>query len=184
MNITYLLWGIEGVNRTLTACNPVNIAHILARFSADLGEGHDINSPLLIHNADGDYSNLSIGRYCHLGRDVFLDLAALITIEDRVTISMRAMLITHTDVGQSPLRNLEFPPGTSPVLIKHGAYIGAGAIVLQGVTIGECAVVGAGAVVVDDIPARSVAVGVPATVIRELSNHDPWKPRAAKIEHN
>jgi len=98
--------------------------------------------------------------------EVFLDLCDKITIEDRVTISMRVTILTHTDVGHSPLRESVFPPRHAPVVVRRGAYIGAGATILQGVTVGECAVVGAGAVVVGDIPAHVVAVGVPARVIR------------------
>jgi acetyltransferase-like isoleucine patch superfamily enzyme len=52
------------------------------------------------------------------------------------------------------------------VVIKDGAHIGIGAIIMPGVTIGEGAVVGAGAVVVKDVPAYSVVTGIPAKVIR------------------
>lgn len=51
------------------------------------------------------------------------------------------------------------------VLIGEGAWIGAGAKVLDGVSIGDQAIVGAGAVVTHDVPARAVAVGVPAKVV-------------------
>ena len=54
------------------------------------------------------------------------------------------------------------------VVIKNGAHIGIGAIIMPGVTIGEGAVVGAGAVVVNDVPAYSVVTGVPAKVIRSF----------------
>ena len=53
-----------------------------------------------------------------------------------------------------------------PVKIEDGAWIGGGAIILPGVTIGRNAVIGAGAVVTKDIPANAVAVGSPARVIR------------------
>lgn len=181
---SFRIWGIGGVSEILKLCNPAYVGEILSRYGADLGAGCSLHSPMLIHNAERDYSNLSIGQGCHLGQDVFLDLRAKITIEDLVTISMRAMLITHTDVGHSPLRNREFPPSTSPVVIKEGAYIGAGAIVLQGVTVGECAVVGAGAVVVEDIPARAVAVGVPAHVVREFGTDGLRRPNTSQIEHS
>ncbi len=164
----YWLWGIEGVSRILHRCESAYLADILVRYGAVVGAGHDLNSPLLIHNAMKAYSNLMIGKQCHLGKEVFLDLRDKITIEDQVTISMRVMVLTHTDVGHSPLRVKEMPERQSPLVIKRGAYLGAGAIVLLGVTIGECAVVGAGAVVVEDVPAYSVVVGVPARVVRSF----------------
>lgn len=174
--LAYWLWGLEGVNRILRQCNSAHIADLLVRYGAVVGAEHDLNSPLLIHNATQTYSNLTIGQQCHLGMEVFLDLCDKITIEDRVTISMRVTILTHTDVGHSPLRESVFPPRHAPVVVRRGAYIGAGATILQGVTVGECAVVGAGAVVVGDIPAHVVAVGVPARVIRGRESHGPHQP--------
>jgi acetyltransferase-like isoleucine patch superfamily enzyme len=166
--VAYRLWGIEGVDRLLPRCSASNLAHLLRRFGAAVGSNSDLQCGLIIHNARRDYANLVIGDHCHLGRDVLLDLRDAIRVEDCVTISMRAMILTHTDVGCSPLKNKAFPASQSPVLIKQGAYIGAGVIIVQGVTLGECAVVGCGAVVAEDIPAYSVAVGVPAKVIRSI----------------
>ncbi|MCG2727647.1 MAG: hypothetical protein L6244_03230 [Candidatus Methanoperedenaceae archaeon] len=56
-------------------------------------------------------------------------------------------------------------PVEKEVIIKDNAYIGAGAIVLAGVTVGENAIVGAGAVVTKDVEANAVVAGVPARVI-------------------
>ncbi len=54
------------------------------------------------------------------------------------------------------------------IIIEHSVWIGANAVILDGVTIGNHCIIGAGAVVTKDIPPYSVAVGVPARVIREL----------------
>ena len=70
------------------------------------------------------------------------------------------------DVG-SPIRLQE--SNAQPVLIGNDVWIGAGAIVLKGVTIGDGAVVGAGSVVTKDIPAGAIAVGNPAKVVRYRS---------------
>ena len=58
------------------------------------------------------------------------------------------------------------PPVVRPVVIQDNVWIGARAIILPGVTIGTGAVIGAGAVVTKDVPARGIAVGNPARVIR------------------
>jgi acetyltransferase-like isoleucine patch superfamily enzyme len=170
--VAHRLWGIDGVSRILLLCNSAYVGDILTRFGATVGADDDLHSPLLIHNADKDYSNLRIGEQCHLGKEVFLDLREAVTVEDYVTISMRGMVLTHIDVGHSPLRAKELPTEQAPVVIKQGAYIGAGAMILQGVTVGECAVVGAGAVVTDDVPAYAVAMGVPARVVKSLRLED------------
>ncbi len=54
----------------------------------------------------------------------------------------------------------------APIVIKHGCWIGQNAVILPGVTIGELSIVGANSVVAKDIPARSIAVGAPARVVR------------------
>ena len=62
------------------------------------------------------------------------------------------------------------------IRIEDGAWIGAGAIVLDGVTIGKNACVGAGAVVTSDVPANALAVGAPARVIRDMRATPPPLP--------
>jgi acetyltransferase-like isoleucine patch superfamily enzyme len=164
----FRLWGIEAINRILHQGDTFFAQKLLIRYGATIGPESDINCPLTIHNAVNAYSNLTIGKQCHLGKEVFLDLLDKITIEDQVTISMRVTILTHTDVGHSPLGEIVFPPQQLPVLIRKGAYIGAGATILQGVTIGECSVVGAGAVVMDDLLPHVMAVGIPAKIIKSL----------------
>ena len=59
-----------------------------------------------------------------------------------------------------------------PVHIGRNCWIGAGAVILPGVTIGDNSVIGAGSVVTKDIPANVVAVGNPCRVMRGISEHD------------
>ena len=82
----------------------------------------------------------------------------LISIGDDVTISYCVKFCIH---GKNQSH--------TPLIIKSGAYIGMGALLVSGktgITIGENSIVGAGSVVVQSLPSHSVAVGVPATVIR------------------
>lgn len=155
----YLRHDIDGVAvrlRTLTAGHAPALRQFGARIAADAM----IVGPLSIVNARHDFSNLRIGRRTHIGSEVFFDLADEVTIEDGATVSMRAIVITHFDAGRSAIAE-ERPRRAGPVRICADAYVGAGAIILHGVTIGERAIVGAGAVVSKDVPPDST-VGSPA----------------------
>jgi acetyltransferase-like isoleucine patch superfamily enzyme len=136
--------------------------------NACIGKDVDIESYLMVHGAYKDYSNLKIGNRCHIGKDVFLDLSSPITIEDEVTISMRVVVLTHIDVGKSPLGKDLYPTHKKGVVFGRGCYIGANATILMGVTVGECAVVAAGSVVTKDVPPYTVVAGSPSKVIKEL----------------
>jgi acetyltransferase-like isoleucine patch superfamily enzyme len=68
------------------------------------------------------------------------------------------------------------------IVIEDNCWIGAGAIVLDGVTIGRGACVGAGSVVTKSVPPHSLAVGSPARVIRDLRTH-PLKVPTAEVFH-
>jgi acetyltransferase-like isoleucine patch superfamily enzyme len=160
--------GLAGINLLLEQSHPAYVRDLLVGFGAHVGDGSDLNTPLMVNGAWRDYSNLTIGRFCHIGKGVLLDLCAPLTVEDNAVISMRTTILTHVDMGHSPLGEKAFPPRSLPVVIKQGAYLGATAVILGGTTVGCCAVVGAGAVVVDDIPDYCVAVGVPARVVRTL----------------
>lgn len=115
------------------------------------------------------YTNF--GRQIRLGKNVFinhgctfLDLGG-ITIEDEVMIGPKASLISENhpvNPGQRKILELK------PVLIKRNAWIGAGAIILPGVTVGENSVVAAGAVVTENVPDNTVVAGVPARVVKSL----------------
>jgi acetyltransferase-like isoleucine patch superfamily enzyme len=79
-------------------------------------------------------------------------------------------LVIHSDPSPSPLRNI-YPKKSLPIHIKKGAWIGAGSIILHGVTIGEYSVVAAGAVVTKNVPPYTVVAGVPARVVKKLEEY-------------
>jgi len=162
--------GMNGVCRLLARTPKRSVVPLLRAFGAEIGPNADLELFLVIHNADPDFRNLKVGPGVHIGKQVFFDLRAAVVIEETATISMRAMLLTHLDVGQSPLVQ-RYPRQHAPVRIAAGAYIGAGATVLPGVTVGARAVVGAGAVVTRDVAPDAVVVGVPATpLVRPAAN--------------
>ena len=166
------IYGGEGLNIPLMFMPTRLVAPTLRRYGAKIGQGVRFRSPLVIHNSDSERSNyykrLYVGNDCYLGRELFLDLQDDIRIEDRVTISHRVMILTHTDAGNSPLRDKSIATSQAPVVIRRGAYIGANVTILQGVEIGESSVVGAGAVVTRRVQPGEVVVGVPARAIDNL----------------
>jgi acetyltransferase-like isoleucine patch superfamily enzyme len=95
----------------------------------------------------------------------------LITIGNNVHITNGVMFITH-DGGTLILRN-EVPDleWTAPITIGNDVYIGYRAIILPNVSIGNRCVIGAGAVVSKSVPENSVAVGVPARVVRSVDEY-------------
>lgn len=92
----------------------------------------------------------------------FLDLGG-ITLEDDVLIGPNVQLITENHpINPSERKNLDL----KSILIQKNAWIGAGAIVLPGVAVGQNSVVAAGSVVTKDVAANTVVGGVPAKFIR------------------
>jgi len=166
--LAYLTGGMDGVSRVVRHTTRPGIVPVLRMFGAAIGEGCDIEAPLVLHNARPDFGHLRVGARCHLGKDVLIDLAEAVTIADRVTVSMRAIILTHVDAGQSPLALDVLPARRAPVTLGPGCYIGAGAIILAGVEIGERSVIGAGAIVTRSIPPFTVAAGSPARPLRKI----------------
>lgn len=111
---------------------------------------------------------LRIGDRVALGRDAVIACVGLVEIGDDVLTADRVFIgdtshgyrDPHTPVRRQPMSD------PRPVRIGPGAFLGVGAIVLPGVTVGENGYVGAGAVVTADVPARTVVVGNPARVVR------------------
>ena len=117
-----------------------------------------------------------LGHKC--GNDVYFPSDLVITqnfvkhrgklyLGDRVSIGPRVTLVLSSHANASLIRGA-FKEKVAEIRIDADAWIGAGAIILPGLTIGEGAVVGAGSVVTKDVPAHTVAVGNPARVIKTL----------------
>lgn len=120
-------------------------------------------------------AGVKIGKGSKIAATVDIDHSApeMITIGNNVWVTRGVMLLCHQrdleqyEVGK-PVMDCELK--YAPIVIKDGAHIGIGAIIMPGVTIGEGAVIGAGSVVTRDIPPYSVAVGAPAKVIKSFQS--------------
>lgn len=113
---------------------------------------------------------INFGKFTTLGKNVFINHACSfldiggIVIEDDVMIGPRVNITSETH-PLAPSERTDLIP--KKVIIRRNAWIGAGATILPGVTVGENAVVAAGAVVSRDVPANTVVAGVPAKVVKE-----------------
>lgn len=112
-----------------------------------------------------------IGNNVSVTKDCYISCLDKVVIGDGTLIGVGAFISDNAH-GKNTLKDLELPPNQralfskGPVVIGKNVWIGRNVCVMPGVTIGDYAVIGANAVVTYDIPPRSVAVGVPAKVIK------------------
>lgn len=124
-----------------------------------------------------------LGNDCNICAHVFIEND--VVIGDRVTVKSGVQLWDglriEDDVFIGPNvtftndpfpRSKQYPEQFSLTMIKRGASIGGGAVILPGLTVGEFAMVGAGAVVTKSVPAGAVVVGNPARTIRYVEARD------------
>jgi len=131
---------------------------------------------LYIH---GDKKRLHIGKNCSLGNAIFNTRGGDIVIEDYVITGHNNLFVTGIHDYKGALDNLDkiYDVKTSGenIHIEKCVLFGSGAIVLGNVRIGEHSVIGAGSVVTKDIPPYSLAVGIPAKVIKNIKEENICK---------
>lgn len=128
----------------------------------DIGEDSFVMAPV----AGAAIDMLKIGNNVYINSNSLLMARGGITIEDDVLIAANVQLLSnnHDEYERQILT-------CKPIHIKKGAWIGAGASILPGVTIGKYAIVGAGAIVTKDVGDFEVAVGIPAKVVKKLDEN-------------
>lgn len=145
------------------ATDPDAARPILEDLLGSIAPDAHIRPPLYVDY--GSYITVGSGTFANFGLTA-LDVAP-ITIGSDVQIGPNVQLLTPTH-PLDPERRRAKLEAAEPIVIEDNVWLGGGAIVLPGVTIGENSVIGAGAVVTKEIPANVVAVGNPARVIRSL----------------
>ena len=141
---------------------------LLHKLFAEAGENCYIESPF--------YANWG-GHHVHLGKNVYTNFGVTFVDDTHIYIGDYTMLGPNVTIATAghPIdpelrqKGLQY---NMPVHIGKNCWLGAGVIVMPGVTIGDNTVIGAGSVVTKDIPANVVAVGNPCRIMREIGEHD------------
>lgn len=142
--------------------DPLKVTELLSRIiGSKVDDSVTVFTPLFIN----------YGRHTRIGKNVFINFDCVfldlggITIDDNVLIAPKVNLLSEGH-PVSPENRHSLTPGH--IHIKKNAWIGAGATILPGVTIGENAVVAAGAIVSKDVPPNTIVAGIPAKVIKTI----------------
>lgn len=143
-------------------------AQMLKTMFAEIGEGCYIEPPL--------HANFG-GKFVHFGSFIYANFNltlvddAPIYVGDHTMFGPNVSLVTAGHPILPRLRELVYQ-FNAPVHIGKNCWLGAGVIVLPGVSVGDNSVIGAGSVVTKDIPANVVAVGTPCKAVREIGDRD------------
>ena len=113
--------------------------------------------------------NVIVGEDLGINHGVFILGAHKVLIGNNVVLSARCMLIDSSLDVNSFIDTYKPVHTYAPIIIRDSAWIGCGAIVLQGVEIGEKCIVAAGSVVTKSVPPFSLVAGIPARVVRTLN---------------
>ena len=141
---------------------------MLKRLFGSVGENCYIESPY--------FANWG-GHHVHLGSNIYANAGLKLVDDTHIYIGDCTMLGPNVTIATAghPIdptlraRGLQY---NLPVGIGKNCWLGAGVIVMPGITIGDNTVIGAGSVVTKDIPSGVVAVGNPCKVLREVGEHD------------
>jgi len=154
---------------------------LLKEMFAEIGENCYIEPPL--------HANWA-GKNVHFGKNVYANFNLTLVDDTHIYVGDYTMLgpnVVLASAGHPILPELRerIYQYNIPVRIGKNCWLGAGVIVLPGVTIGDNSVIGAGSVVTKDIPANVVAVGTPCRVLRKIDERDKqtyFKNRKIKPE--
>lgn len=141
---------------------------MLKSMFAEYGEGCYIEPPL--------HANWG-GRHVHFGKYIYANFSLTLVDDTHIYVGDYTMIGPNVTIATAshpilPRLREEGYQYNAPVHIGRACWIGAGAIILPGVTVGDGTVIGAGSVVTKDLPPNVVAVGNPCCVLRSIDDHD------------
>lgn len=141
---------------------------MLKEMFAEIGEGCYIEPPF--------HSNFG-GHHVHFGKYVYANFNLTLVDDTHIYVGDYTMFgpnVVIATAGHPILPKLreQVYQYNAPVHIGRNCWLGAGVIVVPGITIGDNVVIGAGSIVTKDIPSNVIAVGNPCKVLREVNEHD------------
>ncbi len=141
---------------------------LLREMFAEIGENCYIEPPF--------YANHG-GAHVHFGQNIYANFGLTLVDDTHIYVGDCTMFGPHVTVATAghpilPALREQGYQYNAPVHIGKNCWIGAGAVILPGITIGDHVVVGAGSVVTKDLPSGVVAVGNPCRILREINEHD------------
>ncbi len=141
---------------------------MLKEMFADVGENCYIEPPF--------HANFG-GAHVHFGKNVYANFNLTCVDDTHIYVGDYTMFgpnVTIATAGHPLLPSLREKgyQYNMPVHIGKNCWIGAGAIILPGITVGDNVVIGAGSIVTKDLPSNVLAVGNPCRVLREINEHD------------
>lgn len=165
-------------NQTRPSEMPKRMA-LLKEILAEVGENCYVEPPL----------HANWGCHTHFGNNVYANFNLTLVDDTDIYVGDGVLFGPNVVVAVAghpvdPELRRKVAQFNLPVHIGNNVWIGAGAIILPGIAIGDNSVIGAGSVVTKDIPANVVAVGNPCRVLREIGEHDReyyWRDRKIEI---
>lgn len=143
-------------------------AALLREMFAEIGEGCYIEPPF--------HANWG-GRFVHFGKNVYANFGLTLVDDTHIYVGDNVMFGPNVVIATAghpilPALREQGLQYNAPVRVGKNCWIGAGALLMPGVSVGEGSVIGAGSVVTRDIPANVVAVGNPCRVLRPIGERD------------
>lgn len=155
------LWYFTNALLFINPCFPFRSVKpaLLRMFGAKVGRGVVIHPGVNIKYP----WKLIIGDHCWIGQRAWLDNIDRLTLGSNVVISQGAMIIQ----GSHNYKRVDYPTMSGPVVLEDGSWVGAGAMVMMGVTLKSHSVLSAGSVATKDLEAYVIHQGNPAQPVRE-----------------
>ncbi|MCH5344654.1 MAG: sugar O-acetyltransferase [Acetatifactor sp.] len=154
---------------------------LLKEMFAEIGEGCYIEPPF--------HANWG-GHHVHFGKNVYANFNLTLVDDTHIYVGDYTMFGPNVVVATAghpllpELREQGYQYNAS-VRIGRNCWIGAGVIIVPGITIGDNVVIGAGSIVTKDIPSNVLAIGNPCRVLREINEHDrEYYFKDRKIDHS